>query len=126
MRDQSSADARTTAGGTGSGAERRQVAWIGRGVRIEGTVTSTEDLVIDGEVEGLIQLSDHSLSIGPTGSVKADLTARRISISGRVTGNIKALERVDLHATGSVTGNIVAPRFVMADGSTVAGKVDAG
>jgi cytoskeletal protein CcmA (bactofilin family) len=126
MRDQTSADARPTPGGTGTGAERRQVAWIGKGVRIEGTVTSAEDLVIDGEVDGLIKLSDHNLSIGPTGSVKADLTARRISISGHVVGNIKALERVDLHATGSVTGNIAAPRFVMADGSTVAGKVDAG
>jgi cytoskeletal protein CcmA (bactofilin family) len=126
MRDQTSADARTAPGATTSGAERRQVAWIGRGVRIEGKVTSAEDLVIDGEVEGSIELSDHSLSIGPAGSVRADLSARRITISGSVTGNIKALERVDLHATGSVTGDITAPRFVMADGSTVAGKVDAG
>jgi cytoskeletal protein CcmA (bactofilin family) len=66
------------------------------------------------------------LSIGAAGAVTAHLMARRITISGSVTGNVTARERVDLHASGSVTGDITAPRFVMAEGATVAGKVDAG
>jgi cytoskeletal protein CcmA (bactofilin family) len=106
--------------------ERRKIAWIGPGVRIEGKLTSAEDLVIDGQVEGSIEVNDHHLSIGPAGAVKADLTALRITVSGSVTGNVKARERVDLHASASVTGDISAPRFVMADGAAVAGKVDAG
>ena len=106
--------------------ERRTVAWIGRGVRIEGKVISKEDLVIDGQVDGAIEVSDHNLSIGPSGGIRADLFARRIVISGAVTGNVKALESVDLQATGSVIGDISAPRFVMADGAAVAGRVDAG
>lgn len=106
--------------------ERRVVAWIGRGIRIEGKVISAEDLVIDGQVEGSIELSDHDLSIGPGGAVRADLFAKRITISGAVTGNVKAFERVDLRATGSVTGDISAPRFVMVDGAVVLGRVDAG
>ena len=106
--------------------ERRKVAWIGPGVRIEGKLTSSEDLVIDGHVDGAIEVSDHHLSIGPAGTVTADLVARRITISGSVTGNVTAVERVDLHATGSVTGDVTAPRFVMADGAAVAGRVDAG
>jgi len=106
--------------------ERRAVAWIGKGVRIEGKVISAEDLVIDGQVEGSIEVSDHNLSIGASGAIRADLFARRIVISGSVTGSVKALERVDLQATGSVTGDITAPRFVMADGAAIAGRVDAG
>jgi cytoskeletal protein CcmA (bactofilin family) len=106
--------------------ERRTVAWIGPGVRVEGRLTSSEDLVIDGRVDGSIDVSDHHLSIGADGAVTAHLMARRITISGSVTGNVTARERVDLHASGSVTGDITAPRFVMAEGATVAGKVDAG
>ena len=106
--------------------ERRKVAWVGPGVRIEGKLISTEDLVIDGRVDGSIEVSDHHLSIGPDGTVSANLSARRITISGAVTGNVKAGERVDLHATGSVTGDIDAPRCVIADGAFIAGRVDAG
>lgn len=106
--------------------ERRKVAWIGPGVRVEGRLISSEDLVIDGRVDGSIEVSDHHLSIGPDGAVTANLVARRITISGSVTGNVTARERVDLHASGSVTGDITSPRFVMAEGAAVAGKVDAG
>lgn len=106
--------------------ERRTVAWIGKGVRIEGKVISAEDLVIDGQVDGSIEVSDHNLSIGTSGAIRADLFARRIVISGAVTGNVRALERVDLEASGSVTGDITTPQFVMAEGSAVAGRVDAG
>lgn len=106
--------------------ERRVTAWIGRAVRIEGKVISAEDLVIDGRVDGSIELSDHNLTIGPTGTIHANLYAKRIVISGTITGDVTALEQVELRETGTVTGDISAPRFVMADGATVVGKVDAG
>jgi cytoskeletal protein CcmA (bactofilin family) len=108
------------------GAERRVTAWIGKAVRVEGKVISNEDLTIDGDVEGSIELGDHSLVIGSGASIRADLLARTVTISGAVKGNVKAAEKVDLRATGSVDGNITAPRFSMAEGSSVRGKIDAG
>ena len=66
--------------------ERRLGAWIGRSIRVEGKVISTEDLTIDGDVEGSIELGDHSLTIGSSAAVKADLVAKNVTISGTVTG----------------------------------------
>jgi cytoskeletal protein CcmA (bactofilin family) len=109
-----------------SNSERRVVAWIGKAVRVEGKVISEEDLTIDGDVQGSIELGGHTLTIGEEARIRADLLARTVTISGKVSGNVKAVEKVDLRATGSVDGNITAPRFVMADGATVLGKVQAG
>ena len=106
--------------------ERRVVAWIGKAVRVEGKVISEEDLTIDGDVQGSIELGSHTLTIGPDARIKANLVAKTVTISGRVTGNVKAVEKVDLRSTGTVEGDIVAPRFAMADGATVLGKVQAG
>jgi len=106
--------------------ERRVVAWIGKAVRVEGRIIGAEDLTIDGDVEGSIELGGHSLTIGQDARIKADLLAKTVTISGKVTGNVKAVDKVDLKATGIVDGNITAPRFAMADGATVMGKVQAG
>ena len=105
--------------------ERRMRAWIGKSLVVQGKVVSTEDLTIDGRVEGTIELGDHSLTIGPGAAVQADLIAQKIIISGEVTGNILASAIVDLRATGSVDGDIMTPRLVMAEGATIRGKVDA-
>jgi cytoskeletal protein CcmA (bactofilin family) len=105
--------------------ERRMRAWIGKSLVVQGKVVSTEDLTIDGRVEGTIELGDHSLTIGPGAAIQADLIAQKIVISGEVTGNILASSIVDLRATGSVDGDIMTPRLVMADGATIRGKVDA-
>src|SRR5438874_8490076 len=96
--------------------ERRVAAWVGKALRVEGRIISNEDLTIDGSVEGSIELGDHSLTIGTGAAVKADLTAKTITISGAVTGTVRATEKVDLRKTGSIEGNINAPRFVMAEG----------
>lgn len=106
--------------------ERRVIAWIGKAVRVEGKVISEEDLTIDGDVEGSIELGGHSLTIGQAARIRADLMAKTVTISGKVNGNVRAVDKVDLRATGSVDGNITAPRFVMAEGATVMGKVQAG
>jgi cytoskeletal protein CcmA (bactofilin family) len=105
--------------------ERRVTAWIGTALIVQGKVISAQDLTIDGKVEGTIELGDHGLTIGQGAEIKADLVAKTISISGAVTGNVTATDRVDLRATGSVDGNIVAPRFAMAEGAVIKGKVDA-
>ena len=88
--------------------ERRVAAWIGRALRIEGRIVSNENLTIDGQVEGTIEVGNHTLTIGAGAAVKADLSARSIMISG------------------TVNGDIVAPRLVMDDGAIVSGKVEAG
>jgi cytoskeletal protein CcmA (bactofilin family) len=105
--------------------ERRMAAWIGKSLVVQGKVISTEDLTIDGRVEGTIELGDHSLTIGVGATVEADLIAQRIIICGAVTGNVLANENVDLRATGSVDGDISTPRLVMAEGATIKGRVDA-
>jgi cytoskeletal protein CcmA (bactofilin family) len=105
--------------------ERRVTAWIGQGVVVEGRITSGQDLRIDGKVEGTIEVGDHGLIIGASAEVKANLVARTMVISGTVTGNVSATERVDLHATGSVEGDITTPRLIMAEGAFVKGKVSA-
>ena len=106
--------------------ERRMVAWIGQAVRVEGKVISEEDLTIDGDVEGSIELGGHSLTIGQDAKIKADLLAKTVTISGKVTGNVRGVEKVELRASGAVEGDITAPRFAMAEGAMVTGKVQAG
>ena len=104
--------------------ERRTAAWIGKALRIEGRITSNENLTIDGQVEGTIELGEHNLNIGPGAAVTADLIAKTITISGTVTGNVVASDNVDLQSTGSVDGDIKAPRLFMADGAVIRGKVE--
>src|SRR5437762_7134874 len=82
--------------------ERRVAAWIGKAVRVEGKVISSEDLTIDGDVDGSIELGDHSVIVGAGASIKADLVAKTVTISGSVMGNVKATDRVELRAAGSV------------------------
>jgi cytoskeletal protein CcmA (bactofilin family) len=106
--------------------ERRTTAWIGQGVIIEGRVTSSQDLRIDGKVDGKIEVDNHLLTVGHGAEVKANLVGRSILISGTVVGNVTATVRVDLHATGSVEGDITSPRLVVVDGAFLSGTVNAG
>ena len=106
--------------------ERRKRAWIGADITVKGTVICARDLTIDGQVEGGIEVGDHALIVGTGATVTADLVARTIVISGAVTGDVTARETVDLKETGSIDGNIKAPRFSMADGARVSGRVETG
>ena len=105
--------------------ERRTAAWVGKALLFQGKIISSENLTIDGSVEGTIELGDHSLTIGAGASIKADLVAKTIVISGAVAGNVLASVKVDLQATGSVNGDIDAPLLIMADGAVITGRVDA-
>ena len=100
------------------------ITTIGRGVVIEGEVKGGEDLVIDGRVDGTIELPQHALTVGPTGEVKAQLSAKSVIVLGKVSGTIQASERVSIGETGSVEGAVSAPRLVMVDGARLQGRVD--
>ena len=104
--------------------ERRTSAWIGKSVFIKGDVISAEDLTIDGRVEGTIALADHCLTVGVGAAIQADLTGHTLIISGAVTGNVTATERIEIRETGSVEGDIAAPRLTVRDGAVLRGRID--
>ena len=106
--------------------ERRKAAWIGSSVIVTGNVNCTEDLVIDGQVQGTIGLGDHNLTIGKDATVVADLMAKSVTISGSVKGSVMGMTKVELKSTARVEGDITAPKFVMEDGANLSGKVDTG
>ena len=102
----------------------QRAACIGSAIVIRGEVSGSEDLVIDGHVTGRVDLSGHNLTVGVGASVTADLVAKTVSISGTVIGNVRATERAEIGETGSVDGDITAPRIAIFDGATVHGHVD--
>ncbi len=97
---------------------------IGKRVVIKGELCGTEDLTIEGQVEGKIELRQNVLTIGPNARIKAQVDARAIVIEGHVTGDITASERIDIRANGSVDGDLVAPRVAIADGAHFRGSID--
>ena len=97
---------------------------IGQSLFIKGEVTGSEDLTVEGRVEGKIDLKDHNLTIGPNGRVHAEIHAKNITIIGEVTGNVVADEKVDLTDSGRLVGDIRAPRIAVSDGAQFKGSVD--
>lgn len=100
------------------------VGHIGKSVVIRGELTGSEDLYLDGEVEGTINLRDHKLVIGPNGRIKAAITARDIVVHGKLEGNITGSDRVELKRSSLHTGNIATQRIVIEDGAVFKGAVD--
>ena len=97
---------------------------IGKSVVIKGELNGSEDLTIEGHVEGTIQLRDHVLTIGPNGRIKAQVFAKSVIVLGEVTGNVTASDKVDIRDNGSVDGDIIAPRVAIAEGAHFRGSVD--
>src|SRR6185503_19964901 len=83
-----------------------------------------EDLTIEGQVEGKIELRQNVLTIGPNGRIKAQMFAKAVIVLGEVTGNVTATEKVDIRDNGSVDGDIVSPRVAIAEGAHFRGSVD--
>ena len=102
----------------------RDIVNIGKSVVIKGELNGSEDLTIEGHVEGTIQLKDHVLTIGPNGRIKAQVFAKAVIVLGEVTGNVTASDKVDIRDAGSVDGDIVAPRVAIAEGAHFRGSVD--
>lgn len=97
---------------------------IGKSVIIKGELSGSEDLTIEGHVEGRIDLKDNVLTIGPNGKIKAEVFAKAVVVLGEVTGNVTASEKVDIRDNGSVDGDIASPRVAIAEGAHFRGAVD--
>jgi cytoskeletal protein CcmA (bactofilin family) len=104
--------------------ENRDVVNIGKSVVIKGELNGSEDLTVEGHVEGKIELKEHALTIGPHGRIKASIFAKAVVVLGEVVGDITASEKVDIRDNGSVDGNIIAPRVAIAEGAHFRGSVD--
>ena len=105
------------------GMERTTVN-IGKSVIIKGELSGSEDLTIEGQVDGKIELRQNVLTIGPNGRIKAQVFAKSVVILGEVTGNVTATEKVDIRDNGSVDGDIAAPRVAIAEGAHFRGSID--
>jgi cytoskeletal protein CcmA (bactofilin family) len=102
----------------------KDIVNIGKSVVIKGELNGSEDLTIEGHVEGTIQLKDHVLTIGPNGRIKAQVFAKSVVVLGEVTGNVTASDKVDIRDNGSVDGDIISPRVAIAEGAHFRGSVD--
>jgi cytoskeletal protein CcmA (bactofilin family) len=100
------------------------LAQIGKSVVIKGELSGSEDLYLDGQVEGSIALKGNSLTVGPNGQVKASVDAKGVVVQGKLDGNIQASDRVELRKSAIVTGDIAAQRISIEDGAFLKGKVD--
>ena len=96
---------------------------LGKSVIIKGELSASEDLTLYGRMEGSVKLPGHTLTIAQHADIKAAITANAVVIQGAVTGNVTARERVEIQTTGSVAGDVTAPRLAMADGGCLSGKV---
>ena len=102
----------------------KDIVNIGKSIVIKGELNGSEDLTIEGHVEGTIQLRDHVLTIGPNGKIKAQVFAKMVIVLGEVHGNVTATEKVDIRDNGSVEGDLVSPRIAIAEGAHFKGSVD--
>jgi cytoskeletal protein CcmA (bactofilin family) len=103
---------------------KNDVAHIGKSVLIRGELSGSEDLYLDGEVEGSIDLADHSLTIGPHGRVRANVIAKDVVVHGKVDGNVSGTDRVELKRSAVLVGDISTQRIVIEDGAFFKGAID--
>jgi cytoskeletal protein CcmA (bactofilin family) len=101
----------------------REIAHIGKSVVIKGELSGSEDLYLDGEVEGTIELKQNSITVGTNGRVKAKITAKTVIVDGKVEGDIFGSERVEIRSSANVNGNIATKRIVIAEGASFRGSV---
>ena len=102
------------------------MANIGKSISLKGDLSGNEDLIIEGHVEGRVDLPSNLLTIGANGSVNAEVQAKTVVVIGKVTGNVSATERIEIQATGLVNGDVSAPRLVVAEGAVVNGSIEMG
>jgi len=101
-----------------------KMAHIGKSISIKGDLTGNEDLVIEGQVEGKIELPNNELTIGAEGRVSADVHAKCVIVVGRVSGNVSAGDRVEVQGDGFVNGDVKAPRLIVQEGAVVNGNIE--
>lgn len=126
-----SQDAKGAASDTAFGSLRSKVAGrssdaavIGRSIQINGDLRGGEDLRIEGDVSGTVELKNSALTIGKEGRVKADVYARSIAVDGEIKGDLYAVERVSVHVNARVQGNIIAPKVSIEEGAHFKGSIE--
>jgi cytoskeletal protein CcmA (bactofilin family) len=102
----------------------RATGWLDSSLHVKGDITGTEDLLIDGSVEGLIELDERKLTVGPTAKVTADINARDVVVYGCVKGNVHAKGRIEIKKDGSVTGNLTTAQIMIEDGADFKGSIE--
>ncbi len=104
--------------------EARGSAVIGKSVLVKGQVMSREDLFVDGEVDGSVEMQEHKLTIGPNGKVQAGIKAREVVVLGSVTGNVDAADKIEIRREARLVGDIRTARIVIEEGAYFKGSVD--
>lgn len=102
------------------------MANIGKSIQIKGDLTGNEDLVIEGLVEGRVDLPNNQLTVGAEGKIQAAISAKSVVVIGHVTGDVSAVERIEVQATGIIDGDVKAPRLIVAEGAVLNGAVSMG
>ncbi len=116
-RSRESFKSRSTGGG-------REVAVIGSSIQINGDLRGDEDLRIEGNVSGTVELKNSALTIGKEGKVKAGVFAKSIAVDGETKGDLYASDRVSIHVNARVQGNIIAPRVSIEEGAHFKGSIE--
>jgi cytoskeletal protein CcmA (bactofilin family) len=106
--------------------ERRVVAWVGKSVIFRGDLISSEDMTIDGRIEGTVDVRDHHLTIGPNGNIAADVTASSMTVFGKIVGSIVSQDKVDIRVGASVEGGVQCKTLAIQEGAYFSGKVTMG
>ena len=114
----------TKTDGPGPSSRENAVATIGKSIVFKGELTGSEDLEVNGTVEGDVKLPDNTLTIGQTGHVKASVSAKSVQIVGKVKGDVTATERIEIEASGVVDGDLRAPRLLVQEGAVMNGSVE--
>jgi cytoskeletal protein CcmA (bactofilin family) len=102
----------------------RATARLGSSLHVKGEITGNEDLLIDGSVEGLVQLDEKKLTVGATAKVTADIIAREVVVYGTVKGNLRAKDRIEIKKDGSVNGDLTTARIMIEDGAYFKGSIE--
>jgi cytoskeletal protein CcmA (bactofilin family) len=98
-------------------------SWLGSSLQVKGEISGNEDLLIDGSVEGLVQVDDRNLTVGTTAKVSADIIAGEVVVYGKVKGNVRA-SRIEIKKEGSVTGDLTTPQILIEDGAYFKGSIE--
>jgi cytoskeletal protein CcmA (bactofilin family) len=99
------------------------MANIGKSIHIKGDVIGDEDLVIEGRVEGRVELKNHHLTVGPNGDINGEVAAKQVTLVGKVSGNIMATERAEISDTGRLDGDLASPRLLVKEGAQLNGNI---
>ncbi len=102
----------------------RAAAWLGPSLRVKGEISGNEDLHVEGKVEGPVSLGGHRLTVGRSAEVTADIVAREVVVYGKVDGDLRARDRIEIKSGGSVTGDLSTARVMVEDGAYLKGRIE--